>query len=225
MVGNQLTVADNAGASQPAEVTKMMVATRESIENAFSKLDLNTVTFTNDGILSVNQAEEAVAAVNSKLRELVKGETIDMPAHFGALLLRAGVVNTSPYTVYRHFYSYTVGGKSFTVQDGDIFPYILSVVKKYNKPNGLRAFFSTFENAYVILAKQRPELMETKVSTRRGTPKGYAHCSADFIKGSSPYLSDQERAMVNSASNYALSFAADKKVSRGLVSLYDYGKY
>nr|WIL96197.1 CPd [Carrot closterovirus 3] len=220
-----LVTSKNGDQTQLTEVTKLMAATRESMEKAFSKLDLSTVTFSNDGTLSLAQAEEATASITSKLKELVKGETADMPAHFAALLLRAGVLNTSRYTVYRHLYSYAVGGKPFTVHDEEIFPYIAKVVEKYGKPNGIRAYFSTFEDAYITVAKQRPELTESKVSTRRGTPKGFAYCSADFVKGSSPHLSDQERAIVNSASNYALSFAADRKISGGLVSLYDYGKY
>ncbi|AHA85414.1 ORF6 [Carrot closterovirus 1] len=224
-MSNELMIISQNGSQEKTDLAHIASATRQSMETVFSKLDLASISGTSDSRLSDEQAKETATLVIIELKRITKGIDDDMSGHFGFLLLRAAAVNTSNSAIYRNNYSYTIGAKTYTVEDSDIFNFIRLKTQKYGKPNGLRAFFAAMETPYLILAKTKPELLDSRLSTRRGTPKAFGYLSADFLSGASPVLSDQERAVLNSASSYALDRSASKKKTGGLVSLYDYGRY
>nr|AHA85434.1 ORF7 [Carrot yellow leaf virus]AHA85443.1 ORF7 [Carrot yellow leaf virus]AHA85484.1 ORF7 [Carrot yellow leaf virus]AHA85514.1 ORF7 [Carrot yellow leaf virus]AHA85524.1 ORF7 [Carrot yellow leaf virus] len=225
-MSKELMIVSPDGSLEKADVSKLAIATRESMQAAFSALDLSSVSGTSDSCLSDSELTEAATKVNTELKKITKGEDIDMPSHFAALIARAATIGTSLSAVYRNQQTYSIRGKGkYTVKDAEIFPYIIDVTAKYGKPNGLRAFFASLENAFLVIAKMKPQLFESRVATRRGTPKEKGYLATDFLSGASPILVDQERAILNSASSYALDRAASKKKNSGLVSLYDYGRY
>ncbi|AKT94762.1 CPm [Tobacco virus 1] len=213
-----LTASNNDFSSKILEARDI---SSEVVEKFSENLNVDTITQSSDSSFSSTEVAEAFPAVLAKLREITKSDPKQDAVHFMMLMFRASNISTSTLVKYTGSYSYTVSGTSHEIKDADIFPQINHLLAKYKKPNPLRAFLSSFETPYILFSKLHPNLNESRIACRRGTPQGYGYLAADFLLGTSPILSDRERAIINKATEHAINRANTSSVSRELVNLYD----
>nr|BBK15483.1 CPm [Carnation necrotic fleck virus] len=218
----RMTSRNSGGESNELAIVEL---NRDTVSTAIVPSVFDSVSHDSDSTFSKPDLEVAVVRVTEGLRTLTKAAPKDDIIHMAMLLTRVGRINTSSKSIPRGSYSYTVDGTKYTLKDSDIFSLVQRAVHQFDKSNGIRAFFASLETPYLLIAKQRPELFETRIACRRGTPKGLGYLSADFLQGSSPVLDDRERAVINRSTEHAL-MRASTSVGRGeIINLYDLGRF
>nr|BBK15492.1 CPm [Carnation yellow fleck virus] len=198
--------------------------TRDAIESYFNNYDLTDYTEVNPNKLNRKEADELLGIIQERFKsDLVIAEE-DFIKHLAFVLIRAANITTSTKVNYVGAYGYTIGGKEFNVKDAWIFPLLKDCMKKFGKPNPVRTFCSTFEDAYLVSARSIPRTFLNRTIGKRGIPTGYEYLGADFLTGTSVLLNDHEKAIVLQASRAAVERAASSSVDGKIVSLFDLGR-
>ncbi|ABI23187.1 CPm [Strawberry chlorotic fleck-associated virus] len=148
-------------------------------------------------------------------------------SHAAMIVKRAATISTSMEArlVPGSHISYDLKTSDGTVlhyklEDTVVFGYIRTWKDEVSNPNPVRKLRCTLEILHEWLAHKRPEIYETKRTTKLGLPKGKAYLGADFLSGNVSTLSEHDRAILLRSSEVALN-RPSKSPKVSLTSLYD----
>nr|AAB16808.1 coat protein homolog [Beet yellows virus]AAC25119.1 minor coat protein [Beet yellows virus]AAF14304.1 minor capsid protein [Beet yellows virus]QWT83566.1 minor coat protein [Beet yellows virus]QWT83629.1 minor coat protein [Beet yellows virus] len=198
--------------------------TRDAMETFFNSYDLAEYSEVNPNKLNRKETDELLGVIRERFKSELVITDEDFVKHLAFALIRAANITTSTKVNYVGAYEYTIGGKKFLVKDAWVFPLIKECMKKFNKPNPVRTFCATFEDAYIVIARSLPKLFLNRTIGKRGIPSGYEFLGADFLTATSVCLNDHEKAIVLQASRAAIDRAVSSSVDGKIVSLFDLGR-
>lgn len=202
---------------------------KNDLGNYLPGLDLNKVTSTLEYKYTSAEISDILGALETRLVAEINMVKADYPMHIAMILKRAFEVTTSPKARYNGEIEYeagTGGSKTkYVLKDSFVFPAIDEICKKYKKSNSIRAFCTTLQDCFLAMARNNAPHFDNKRATRVGAPNGYGYITADFLTGDTDLLTNQEKAMMNSAARFALEKPSGGTTNSDIVSLYDYGRF
>ncbi|BCR37036.1 minor capsid protein p25 [Soybean leaf crinkle mottle virus] len=210
-----------------AAIVPYVSASKESIEKFYNGYDHNSFVQVNPNILNKEEIRVVFDKLLTEMKQTLQIVDKDFHIHICFFLLRVGSVGCSSKTQYTGGYEYVVDSKKYSVKDVWIFPTIKSIVSALpnKKPNGLKAFCSSLQDLYLLVAPMFPESFSNRTVGVRGVPKGEEYLGCDFLTATSPLMDNHQRAISLSAQKNAIERSASNTSERRIVSLYDIGKF
>ncbi|AIN39542.1 CPm [Rose leaf rosette-associated virus] len=198
----------------------------ESAKTLAGAFDINSVEENLDERYTQAEVTEVLHRLETFLVTTYKIDTKHFAHHLAAIIKRAATLTTSTKVVYRDRVgiSYKVEGVRYELNDMKVFGFIRAAFTTATNPNPLRKLCCTFQDLLLWMASERPEMFDSRRTTKLGAPKGKSYLATDFLSGNSKYNSERDRAIIIRCAEVALT--APQSVEHGeLVSLRDIGRY